>query len=529
MSLRLLLLALLLLPVAGRAVDAEIRAGSITMSPTNPGSDTDVTICFDVRNTGNQEVRFAVGFAPSGYVWNQNTVNQINWVLWDNNVYRGGSITVSGTAGTALTSQNYTSVVGGTNGYSIGSGRTTWTQVCFQTHIPPEFSGNYQLVIAPNRDGISLNTTSCGTVQSASNAASYGSLSFDVSGTPLIRLNLEVCNAGSTASEMRWQWRVTNYGESGVRLTNLSLRYCFYDTNMSLEAQSSSNAQAYLPGGSTYCNTYNPQSQYSFENFPTVDCGADGMANQCYVYTLSGGPISQSMPYYAPPNGGYMQSQSPAIWFRFTGSPPWDTSDDYSNLLMAPTCGSGWSSLPRVALYNSGSLVCEWDSSVTNDDDTGVPYCGSTGGCNNCADGAVSNLARNYSGPSNVVCLPIYSPTPTPGMQLTKTADRPTAMLGDTVTFTIAWINNSTAAATMVIWDSVPSGMTYTNCATPIGTCSQAGGIVTWNLGSRPAGSSGTVTFWAVVSGLPSAPWEPGSRFALAPVPQALRLRRPAN
>jgi uncharacterized repeat protein (TIGR01451 family) len=512
-----LLLALLIAPVLLPAVDAEVRAGSITMSPPNPSTNTPVTICFDIRNTGAQTIRFAVGYAPAGYVYNCNTVNQINWVLSDYGAYRGTNLTISGTAST-VTSNNYTDVQGPSSGINGGTtSGSNWKQVCFDTHIPPEFSGDYQLVIVPNRDGIGLSSRSCGSCQQASNAASFGYLGFTVTGTPLYKLDLEVCNAGSTASEMRWRYRVTNYGESGVRLTNISMRYCFYDTNTCLEAQGSSNAQAYLPGGGSYCNTYNPADQYSFEQFSMVDCGQDGRANQCYNYTIAGGPISQSMPYYIPPAGGNIRAQDPPIWFRFCGSPTWDTSDDYSNLTLAPSCGSGWSSLPRVALYNEGALVCEWESAADTDPASGVPHCGSVSGCNNCPPGSIPNLARNATGPSNVVCLPILSPTPTPGLQLTKTADRATATIGETVTFSIAWVNDSSSTLAMVIWDTVPSHTTYVGCATPVGSCGISGSVVSWDLGNRPAGSSGTVTFWAVVSSYPFAPGWLDQRLALGP------------
>lgn len=501
----------LILPLGLRAQDAEVRPGSITMTPSNPTTNTDVTICFDIRNSSGQNISFGVGFAAAGYTWSCNTANQINWVLDERGVYRGGSLTLSGTA-QATSSNNFTDVRGPNGGINGGTtASSNWKQVCFQTHIPPEFSGDYTVVILPNRDGIGFQASACGSCQNANNAASVGYLPFTVSGVPLVKLNLEVCNAGSTSSEIRWEYRVTNWGESGVRVTGFDMKYCFYDTNTCLEAQGSSNAQMYFPDNSGYCNTYNPTDQYSFEQFSTVDCGSDGKANQCYHYTISGGPISQSMPYFVPPDGGYIQSQSPPIWFRFCGSPPWNTSDDYSNLTAAPACGTGWSSLPRVALYNQGSLVCEWDSSSSNDASTGVPYCGSTGGCNDCPAGSVSNLARNQSGPSNVVCLSIVSPTPTPGMQLTKTADKSTASIGDTITYSIAWVNNANSNQAMVIWDTVPANVTYLGCDNG---CSLSGGVLTWSLGSKAPGASGVVKFWAVVNSYPMLPGAPSQSVA---------------
>ncbi len=520
---RWMLALLFALPLALRAVDSEVRAGSITMSPSNPTTNSDVTICFDIRNTGGQTIHFAVGFADSGYTWSCNTTNQVNWVLDERGVYRGGSLTISGTA-QATTSNNYTDVQGPNGGINAGTtAGSNWKQVCFQTHIPPEFSGNYQLVILPGRDGISAKANSCGSCEQANNAASFGYLPFTVSGTPLIRLNLEVCNAGTcTTGAICWQYRVTNHGEAGVRITGLDMKFCYYDTNYNWEAQGSSNAQAYLPGGGSYCNTYNPSEQYSFTNFSTVDCGADGRANQCYNYTIRGGPVQQSMPYFVAPNGGYLQSQSPPIWFRPIPNVLPTQTDDYANLLSAPACGSGWSSLPRIALYNQGSLVCEWSSSVNTDVNSGVPHCGSSSGCNNCPTGTIPNLARNATGPSNVVCLPVYSPTPTPVMQLTKTADRSTAVPGDTVTFSIAWANNASAARTMVIWDTIPANLTYVGCSN---ACSVSGGVITWNLGSQAAGASGTVRFWAVVSGYPFAPpWRDRELAILAPAPRSREL-----
>jgi uncharacterized repeat protein (TIGR01451 family) len=394
--------------------------------------------------------------------------------------------------------------------------------VAIPVKIPPEFSGNYTAVVIGNRDGIGLQSSSCGSC--VTGATSLATTGFTATGTALNKLNLEVCNDGTSSTEIRYQYKVTNWGESGVRITNLDIKYCYYDTDPSWCAQASSNAQMHVSSGSNYCNTYNPSGQYSFEQFSTVDCGSDGKANQCYHYTLGGGPVSQSMPYFVPPGGGYLQSGSPAIYFRRCNVTTINTSDDYANLSTAPNCGSGWSSQPRLALYNAGSLACEWSSNSSTDPNTGVPYCGSTGGCNNCPTGSVPNAARNSSGNSNVVCLAIYSPTPTPVMQLTKVADKAVGSLGDSITYTITWQNNASAARTMTVWDTVPANTTYVGCNAPVGTCSQSGGLVTWNLGSQAAGSSGSVTFWVTISALPFHPVAPESMQAALPAPRSREL-----
>jgi uncharacterized repeat protein (TIGR01451 family) len=85
-------------------------------------------------------------------------------------------------------------------------------------------------------------------------------------------------------------------------------------------------------------------------------------------------------------------------------------------------------------------------------------------------------------------------------MSLVKSANVTQATLGDTITFCLQWQNNSQSATVMTLWDTVSSYLTYLGCNTG---CSESASLVTWNLGSQSAGSSGTVCFWAKVSGYP--------------------------
>jgi uncharacterized repeat protein (TIGR01451 family) len=61
---------------------------------------------------------------------------------------------------------------------------------------------------------------------------------------------------------------------------------------------------------------------------------------------------------------------------------------------------------------------------------------------------------------------------------------------GDTITYTITYSNDSPVTVTnAVITDSVPNGTTYVSCgSSPVVPCSQAGGVVTWTIGSLAAG-----------------------------------------
>ena len=64
---------------------------------------------------------------------------------------------------------------------------------------------------------------------------------------------------------------------------------------------------------------------------------------------------------------------------------------------------------------------------------------------------------------------------------------------GGAVVYSIDWSMAGTEAATsVVITDAIPANSAYGSCGGA--TCSQAGGIVTWNLNNQNPGSSGTVT-----------------------------------
>jgi hypothetical protein len=91
------------------------------------------------------------------------------------------------------------------------------------------------------------------------------------------------------------------------------------------------------------------------------------------------------------------------------------------------------------------------------------------------------------------------TPTATPRMALVKSASVASASIGDTITFCLAWQNDSSAGQTMQIWDTVAATLTYLGCDHG---CSQSGSLVSWSFASA-ANSSGSACFWAKVSGYP--------------------------
>ena len=92
------------------------------------------------------------------------------------------------------------------------------------------------------------------------------------------------------------------------------------------------------------------------------------------------------------------------------------------------------------------------------------------------------------------------SPTPTPRMPLVKTVNTSIATFGDTLTYCLNWSNDSSGAVPMVLWDTLDAVLTYVGCN---GGCSKAGQVVTWNLGSQGAGTSGQVCVWAKITAYP--------------------------
>ena len=74
---------------------------------------------------------------------------------------------------------------------------------------------------------------------------------------------------------------------------------------------------------------------------------------------------------------------------------------------------------------------------------------------------------------------------------------------GQLLTYTISWaVTGDEPAASVTITDAVPANTTYVSCTSG---CTQAGGVVTWALGARVPGNSGTVQFTVqVVSPLPN-------------------------
>ncbi len=116
----------------------------------------------------------------------------------------------------------------------------------------------------------------------------------------------------------------------------------------------------------------------------------------------------------------------------------------------------------------------------------------------------INNMAVQYTSPiGHLYAIQTASDTTTvtaPLFTVSKSASPDPVFAGQPIVYTIAYANIGTAGATnAVITDTVPLNTTYQSCGGAI--CSINGGIVTWQVGSVPENSNGTVSFTVLVDG----------------------------
>ena len=85
-------------------------------------------------------------------------------------------------------------------------------------------------------------------------------------------------------------------------------------------------------------------------------------------------------------------------------------------------------------------------------------------------------------------------------IEAAKSASALSVCVGDIVTFCITATNTGSSAHTFNIWDTVPSGLTYSGCDN---SCTQSGGVVSWTVTSLAASGAATRCYWASVNALP--------------------------
>lgn len=212
---------------------------------------------------------------------------------------------------------------------------------------------------------------------------------------------------------------------------------------------------------------------------------------------------------YIPGNGGFLKPGNDGdyagLWWNGGGT--FTKTDDYSQ---ASALGAGFANRIdeyHYGLYDSGSLVCEYVSWSTQDPLTGQEPCG----ISNCvAPTPTQTPTASYTptlSPTPTLTwtntpspAPTQSPTPTPRLELTKTVDRTTVMLGDTLTYCLYWNNDSASSQHLVLWDTLNPVLSYVGSSP---AASQSGQLLIWDFGMIAPGASASVCFGAKVVGLP--------------------------
>ncbi len=158
------------------------------------------------------------------------------------------------------------------------------------------------------------------------------------------------------------------------------------------------------------------------------------------------------------------------------------------NTQAAPCLISDWN---FTATTCHGAQVKSWLAAVT------PPNCGGGSTPTN-----TPILTRTFTPTFTRTPMPTstitFTPTPMPAMSLTKTVNKASLTLGDTVTFTLSYQNTGSVAAPNVpLWDTIPGCVSYIG-SNPAAT--QNGSLLSWNLGNINSGSNGSVTWWGVVT-----------------------------
>lgn len=229
--------------------------------------------------------------------------------------------------------------------------------------------------------------------------------------------------------------------------------------------------------GSNRYTTAVTQTNHHFMGFGDWAAASTSMVSQSLTYTASG-----CTSYGSNVVGQMVEVLGPA------GSPT-----DTPTITVSPTQTSTFSISPTFSISSTFSASPTPSPTRTS---TGTP-----------------SSTRTITPTFTVTGTFTPSSTCTPLMSLVKSANVSTAIFGSTITFTLAYSNDSAGAVNITITDSVPATLTFVG-ADNGGTYSA--GVVTWTISNVPSYGTGTVNMWGRVSGYPMLPGYKGRHFAIS-------------
>ena len=295
-----------------------------------------------------------------------------------------------------------------------------------------------------------------------------------------------VMNFGSATNNDQWVVQLQVYGgvnqstPFGNNLLEAQTAAGFTDTFSTSAANSLvvdflDNTQNNFPTGEgpgqTYTGITGSTSGYAAWSDTKAAAGA-GVQNLTYTWTPSSQTIES---WLLEIEGAPCSSPTPTV------TPTWSPT-----LSATPTPSASPTSSPSPSRSATPSLT-------PTDTQTDTPTASPT------ASPSATHSPQPTATPT-ISPSPLPSATPTPLMAIVKSANLSQATIGSTITYTLAYSNDSSAAVTMNLWDTISSFLTYKG-SSPAGTV--AGGVISWSIAGVPSNGNGSVTFWAVVSGYP--------------------------
>lgn len=293
--------------------------------------------------------------------------------------------------------------------------------------------------------------------------------------TSKVDLQISMVADACTTQTLQFKFRIYNWETTALNANTLFLEGYFFDPS-AINWNFGNAITAY-----TSAAVWQASTGYASAIAAYPYCAADGTHQANQKITLTMGAVN------IPPNGGYIESDV-ASFYRAGWPTPFDSGcDDFSK-----PGAAAWHSDQNWALFQNApgpTLVCEYSSASTMDPLSGRTACNGFSACS--PPTATPTVTSTFT--------PAPTATRTPALPLTKSSNVSTIAVGQTLTYCVAWTNDSGSPLTRTFYDQLAAQLTWVG-GDP--GCSATGQLVTCSFAAG-AGASGSKCFWAVVNAVP--------------------------